>query len=95
MCLQIRREFKSVAGFEDDIHSVLDAWQEWKEKIIQFAKLESLTRPILKKLLEALEECDELVYTHGIYVDKIVIVHLLIFLFKHRWCRHYLPRITD
>ena len=63
--VQVRREFKAVISFEDNIHSLLDNWQEWKEKLIQFAKLESLTRPFLKKLLENLDKCDELAYPHG------------------------------
>lgn len=62
---QMRRDFKAITCFEDKIHLLLDNWQEWKEKLIQFAKLESCTRPFLKKLLEGLDKCDELAYPHG------------------------------
>ena len=45
---------------EVDIMSMMDGWQEWKEKLLQLAKLESVTRPLIKKLLEGLKESDEL-----------------------------------
>ena len=46
---------------------MMDNWLEWKEKIITFAKKESVTRPLLKKLLEDLEKCHELPCPHGQY----------------------------
>ena len=61
----MRREFKAIASFEDDFHSMIDGWLDWREKLIQLAKLESTTRPMIKKLLEALEECDKLPYPQG------------------------------
>ena len=36
-----------------------------KKKLIQFSRLESSTRPFLKKLLEGLDKCEELPYPHG------------------------------
>ena len=61
----VRCEFKAIVSFESDNSSMMDGWQSWKEKIIKFAKIESVTRPMIKKLLEGLEECDELPYPHG------------------------------
>ena len=65
ICIQVRREFKAIVSFEDDVHSMMDNWLEWREKIIKFAKKESVTRPLLKKLLQHLEKCHELLYPHG------------------------------
>lgn len=63
----MRREFKAIVSLEDNIPSVMDCWLEWKEKLIQMAKLESVTRPMIKKLLEGLEQCNELHCPQGIY----------------------------
>ena len=52
-------------GLEGDIHSLLDNWQEWKEKIIQLSKLESSTRPLLRKVLAGVDKCEELTYPDG------------------------------
>ena len=70
----MRREFKAVVSLEDDIPSVMDGWLEWKEKLIQMAKLESATRPMIKKLLEGLERCDELHCPQGQHLLLLVII---------------------
>ena len=44
---------------------MLDNWLEWREKIVKLSKKESATRPMLKKLVEDLEKCQELLYPHG------------------------------
>jgi len=38
----------------------LENWLEWKEKLIQVAKVEASTRPSIKRLLEQLPSCDEI-----------------------------------
>ena len=54
-------------SLEENIHSTVDNWLEWREKIIKFAKKESATRPLLKRLLEDFEKCHRLLYPHGQY----------------------------
>lgn len=54
-----------IVSFQEDIHSMLEDWLEWSEKIIKLAKKESATRPLLKKLLGDLENCHELPYSNG------------------------------
>ena len=50
---------------ESDTYSLLDNWQEWREKIIQLSKLESSTRPLLRKVLADIDKCEELTYPEG------------------------------
>lgn len=38
--------------------SLMDSWLQWRDKVIQFSKLESATRPALKQLLGDLESKD-------------------------------------
>ena len=42
-------------------------WTDGKsgKRLIQFAKLESSSCPFLNKLLDGLDNCDELAYPHG------------------------------
>lgn len=49
---QIRREFKAITSFEVN-H--MDDWPEWRNKIFEFAKTESLSRPNIKKVLGKLQ----------------------------------------
>ena len=37
----------------------MDSWPEWKEKLIKLSKLESKTRPNIKKVLDILEDNNE------------------------------------
>ena len=39
---------------------VMETWVEWREKILKFAEIESTTRPVIKKLLRCLPQCEEL-----------------------------------
>lgn len=52
---------------EDDFSSIVENWLEWRDKLIQLAKMESATRPMMKKLLNNLDECDELLYPEGLH----------------------------
>ena len=61
----MRREFKSVAALTTTAGSLMDSWPEWRKKLIQFAKLESATRPVLKKVLGDLESEDSVACPDG------------------------------
>lgn len=50
----------------------MDSWPEWREKLIQFAKLESATWPVLKKLLGDLESKDSIACPDG---ECLLITH--------------------
>jgi len=43
----------------------MEDWPEWRKKIINLAAKESLTRPLLKKILKELEESGEYQYPNG------------------------------
>ena len=43
--MQLRQEFKSIAGYDDSSKSLLCNWSEWVEKIVGLGKVESSTRP--------------------------------------------------
>jgi len=57
-----------VISFEENPKQLMDEWPYWKEKIIQFAKAESTTRPYVKKLLGSLENSDDFANKDGMYV---------------------------
>ena len=48
--------------------SLMDSWPNWKDKLIQFSKLESATRPVLKKLLSDMESKDSVACPDGKHV---------------------------
>ena len=70
----MRRKFKAIVSLENDIPLVMDGWLERKDKLIQMAKLESVTHPMIKKLLEGLEQCDKLHCPQGQYLLSLVII---------------------
>lgn len=51
---------------DDNFSSIVENWLEWREKLIQLARMETATHPIIKKLLNSLDECDELLYPEGL-----------------------------
>ena len=61
----MRREFKAIVSFENDSASMIEGWLEWSEKVIEFSRLESSTRPFLRKLLGDLEKSDQFPYPCG------------------------------
>ena len=61
----MQREFKAVICLEDNIYSLLDNSQEWREKIIKLTKLESTTCTLLNKLLGGVDKCKELTFPEG------------------------------
>ena len=46
----------------ETVTSLMDGWPEWKQRLIQLSKLESKTRPNIKKLLDALDNEDNTEY---------------------------------
>lgn len=63
-CIQLRKEFKVIVSL-DEVSTVIDSWIDYKEKLIKLAKIESATRPVLKKLLRSLPECEDLTSPNG------------------------------
>ena len=49
------------------IDSLLDNWEEWRSKIITFSKVESATRPFIKKKVAELESNDQYACLEGIF----------------------------
>ena len=59
----------------------MDTWPDWCSKILKFSKLESATRPCIKKLLATLEKTDGLVYPDGTYLYILACFKII---FSHR-----------
>ena len=72
---------------------MVENWLEWREKLIQLAKLESATRPMIRKLLNSLDECDELLYPEGLCSGAFLFHILQLFLYRRQRCD--LLRIAD
>ena len=51
----MRREFEYVTCLDETAGTLMDKWPEWKRKLVSFSQLEATSRPVLKKLLSALE----------------------------------------
>ena len=45
-----------MVSFDNNVSSFMDTWPEWYSKLIKFSKLESTSRPLIRKLVEKLEE---------------------------------------
>ena len=48
-----------MVSFDGNVSSFMDIWPEWSEwysKLIQFAKLESSSHPLIRKIVEKLDE---------------------------------------
>ena len=63
--IQIRREFKAIVSCEEDPASLMDGWIEVQERIVELSKIESSSRPYLKKVIAGLEKCEEFPYACG------------------------------
>ena len=68
--LQLHREFKFILSRAETVTSLLDSWPEWKQKLIELSKLESKTRPNIRKVLDVLESEDNKEYEGktGVYI---------------------------
>lgn len=51
----MHKEFRAILSLEDKISSLKKEWPLWVEKLLKFAKIESSSRPALKKLIDELE----------------------------------------
>ena len=49
----------------DDVSAVIENWIDWGQKIMKFAEIESTTRPVIKKLIRSLPECEDLFNPDG------------------------------
>ena len=54
-----------LVSFENDSASMIEGWLEWSEKVIEFSRIESSTRLLLKKVLGDLEKSDQFAYPCG------------------------------
>lgn len=54
-----------MASLDTTAGSLMDSWPQWRDKVIQFSKLESATRPALKQLLGDLESKDSVACLDG------------------------------
>ena len=43
-----------MVSFEEDPKRLMDDWPYWRDRVIQLAKIESATRPYLRKILASL-----------------------------------------
>ena len=60
------REFKEIVLLEYKADLLMDLWPDWCMKILEFSKVESLSHPLIKKILQKLEEADDtFVYPEG------------------------------
>ena len=81
----MRREFKGVISFDDNVNSLMDSWPEWCRKLIKLSKLESSSRPLIRKILAKLDE-------NSGDNSKVIIVNLYCillycyYLFRCIWC---------
>jgi len=46
---------------------MMNDWPDWSTKIIEFSKLESTTRPFIRKLIAGLDKCDGLADPNGMF----------------------------
>ena len=45
--------------------SLMDSWPDWRMKILEYSKVESDSRPLIKKILQKLEKADSFAYPEG------------------------------
>ena len=72
--IQLHREFKSILSYTETVSSLMNSWPEWKEKLIKLSKLESKTRPNIKKIIDVLENEDNN-ESEGKYISYYIHVH--------------------
>ena len=56
-----------MASHELNLTAFMDNWLEWRAKLIKFGQVEYTTRPVIKKLLQKLDTCDDLLYPEGLF----------------------------
>lgn len=45
-----------MVSFDNNASSFMDTWPEWDSKLIKFSKLEATSRPLIRKIVEKLDE---------------------------------------
>lgn len=53
--LELCQKFRAISSLEATAGSLMNSWPEWRDKLIWFSKMESGTRPVLKKLLSDMD----------------------------------------
>ena len=61
----MRREFKAIVSMEGSVKDSIKEWSMWCKKIVELGKVESATRPFIKKLLDRVEESVKFVKPDG------------------------------
>ena len=51
MLLQLRREFRAVAGLHGHTSTLLSEWLCWEEKIISFSRIEATSRKTIREIV--------------------------------------------
>ena len=67
-CSKVRREFKAVISYEEDVNTLMDDWPEWRRKIICLTSKEASTHPYLRKLVTKLENNDSFPNQDGMWL---------------------------
>ncbi|XP_065901741.1 uncharacterized protein [Dysidea avara] len=67
----IRLEFKELVSYEANINKLMETWPEWRRKIMALAKLEAVHRPLIKKLVDILDEEDEDLHSPDDHKDVV------------------------
>ena len=62
---------KQLAHFDGEPSELMDDWPEYKQKIIELARKESVSWPFIKKLLLGLED-ESFTYPEGLYITACV-----------------------
>ena len=74
MVFQIRREFRSVTGIEKTTTLLLNNWQDWSHRIIEFSKAESTTRPAIAKLIKEYNGDADVHNSEGVWLFLLYLV---------------------
>lgn len=80
MVLQIRREFRSVAGIDNTATSLLNYWPDWSHRIIEFSKAESTTRPAIAKLIAEYNTDVDVHNPAGMLLYSILLINMFSFM---------------
>lgn len=66
LVLQLHKEFRSVID-KENYKPFKEEWPMWISKVIDFARLEARSRPLIGKLLQKLDSASELECMGGKY----------------------------
>ncbi len=66
--LQLRREFRGIAGIEGRATSLMGSWPNWMLRILEFSKLEAVTRLAIRKLVQNYQADTDVENPTGLHV---------------------------